>query len=362
MNGQVKVSVIIPFFNAAKTLKNCLESLENQDFGEKFEIIMINDCSKDNSLKVIKSTKLKNLKLFSLYKNLGPSGARNYGLDKSRGEYIFFLDADDKILPSTLSILYKKASSQKIDLVFCDKQKIENFHNQRHNLFAYTADKNFSSAEITKEIKKRVSDPVYLPGVIGCHGKLIKKSIIIKNSIRFVDKLRFMEDEIFIIDVLGYSKNVTYIRKQLYTHNIYSNVITARLKAFDYSFPISNFKVMSEHLKQSLKRRKCSNFEIELFGKQSLIFYIIYTLVSFSISIFRIKINLKKNIKARRKILKEIIKDKKIVEASNNYVASQNESSLIPKFIAWKCWIPLEFACNFRAKQIIKKQKGLILR
>mgnify|MGYP006092907651 CR=1 len=350
------ISVIVPFFNAEAHIDNCLRSLMKQDITEPYEILMINDCSKDNSLKKIKNFNMTNIKIFSLEKNSGPSVARNKGIKEASGEYIFFLDADDTISKETLNILYKKAKKENIDLIFCDKKRVENSLNKRENTFAYSSDKDFTQSEITEEIKKRVLDPDYLLGVIGCHGKLIKHSILTDNNIRFKEELRFLEDEVFMNDVLGYSIKVSYIRKQLYTHNFNPSTSSARTEAFNYIFPISNFKIMSRHFKNSLLKKKCTTSVVNRFEKQSLIFYIIYTLISFSLSIFRGKVNIKKGLEQRKKILIEIVKDQEITQAAKSYLPSKDESKWIPKAISYKSYFFLEFFCNLRAKQIIRKK------
>ena len=120
MTDTYKISVIIPFFNAVKYINQCLESLALQDFKFPYEIIMIDDCSTDESLKLIKNHKNFNLKIFQLSNNSGPSAARNIGLSKANGNYIFFLDIDDIIEKNTLSKLYETALEKDYDLVFQD--------------------------------------------------------------------------------------------------------------------------------------------------------------------------------------------------------------------------------------------------
>ena len=351
------ISVIIPFFNAEAHLNKCLKSLMEQDISEPFEILLINDCSTDNSLEVIENFNFPNIKIFALEKNSGPSAARNKGIEKAKGEYLFFLDADDSILKETLNILFKKAKTENINLVFCDKKRIEGSFNNRDNIFAYFSDKDFSKSDIIEEIKKRVSDPNHSLGVIGCHGKLIKYSILLENNIKFEEKLRFMEDEIFMIDVLGCSNKVSYIRKQLYIYNINPTISSGRSEAFNHIFPTSNFKIMSSHVKKSFLRKSCSIDVANKYEKQALIYYVIYTLISYSLSIFRGKINLKKGLEQRKKILKEIVNDKDISEAVKSYSISKDESKWIPRAISLKSYLFLEFFCNLRAKQLIKKIK-----
>ena len=113
-----KVSVIIPVYNAKDYLGRCLDSVINQTLKD-IEIICINDCSKDNSLEILKeySSKDKRIKLINHKTNKGESAARNTGLDNAKGEYIAFLDNDDTIDSNFYEKLYKKATETNADIV-----------------------------------------------------------------------------------------------------------------------------------------------------------------------------------------------------------------------------------------------------
>jgi teichuronic acid biosynthesis glycosyltransferase TuaG len=90
----MKVSVIIPTYNSEKYLKECLSSVINQTY-KNLEIIIVDDKSIDNTIKIIKKIKDKRIKLIELEKNSGVAIARNKGIEISTGDYICFLDSDD---------------------------------------------------------------------------------------------------------------------------------------------------------------------------------------------------------------------------------------------------------------------------
>lgn len=109
------ISVIIPLYNAEKYLSDCLDSLLDQTFSD-FEIIVVDDCSTDNSVAIVESYAPKfngRLILTATKKNSGNAGytARNKGFLFSRGEYVFFMDADDMIIETALEELYKNVCS-----------------------------------------------------------------------------------------------------------------------------------------------------------------------------------------------------------------------------------------------------------
>ena len=111
----IKVSVVIPVYNTYKYLPECLESVINQTLAD-IEIICINDGSTDFSSKILEeyASKDKRIKIIS-QNNQGVSCARNRGLEIARGEYIYFLDSDDKITLTALEELYDIA--EKISLI-----------------------------------------------------------------------------------------------------------------------------------------------------------------------------------------------------------------------------------------------------
>lgn len=104
-------SIIVPVYNAERYIRICINSILEQTFKD-FEVIIVDDCSTDNSYKICKELYGENerVKLFRHKKNLGfPSFGRNEGIEKARGEYIWFVDNDDAILPNALEKLHKAA-------------------------------------------------------------------------------------------------------------------------------------------------------------------------------------------------------------------------------------------------------------
>lgn len=90
------VSIVVPVYNAEKFLKDTIKTVEEQTY-EKWELILVNDCSKDNSTQIITDAIEKNsrIRLINLEKNSGAAMARNKGIEEANGKYVAFLDADD---------------------------------------------------------------------------------------------------------------------------------------------------------------------------------------------------------------------------------------------------------------------------
>ena len=116
-NG-LDVSVIVPVYNAEDSLEQLLDSLFSQETGYSFEVIAVNDGSSDGSGRLLDSRAQKEKRLRVIHRaNGGAAAARNEGLDAAGGEYIFFADADDRVLPGAIEHMVRMARQQNLDLV-----------------------------------------------------------------------------------------------------------------------------------------------------------------------------------------------------------------------------------------------------
>lgn len=122
MSSNPLISVIIPLYNKENSIKNTIQSVLNQQF-DLFELIIVDDGSTDNSLGKLREFNDSRIKIVSK-KNGGVSEARNYGVRKSTAKYIFFLDADDIILPGCLSTFYDLTQKYSSKSVFTSNFKI----------------------------------------------------------------------------------------------------------------------------------------------------------------------------------------------------------------------------------------------
>ena len=114
----LKLSIIVPVYNAAQYLERCISSLLDQDIPfNEYEIIIINDGSTDNSLDIAYLMQQKSTNIIVLTKdNGGASAARNTGLKYAKGKYIQFVDADDFIIPHTLKKILEVTFSKELDI------------------------------------------------------------------------------------------------------------------------------------------------------------------------------------------------------------------------------------------------------
>lgn len=140
------ISVIVPVYNCEKYLTRGIDSLVNQTYFEKLEIIFVNDGSTDKSELIIDSyvSRYNNMRLFTQC-NKGVSAARNTGIEKSNGSYIAFFDADDVAEPKLYETLYKLLINNEADISIVDYSMIfldGTSKKHRDNCFKILSDKS----------------------------------------------------------------------------------------------------------------------------------------------------------------------------------------------------------------------------
>lgn len=210
------ISVIIPAYNAIPYIDKCMDKLINQDFKGKYEIIVVNDGSKDNTLDELKkySKKYKFIKVID-QKNAGQAVARNKAIDITKGKYIMFVDIDDFVDTAILSKMYNLAEKKKADLVYCDYYEYHSSNDLR-------LVKNY----FTDNEKKNAILANFAPW-----GKLYNRDFFINSNLKFLEGKLF--EDIAIIPVLAaLSKKSVYLRQPLYYYNC-SNVSSIRKNKYN---------------------------------------------------------------------------------------------------------------------------------
>ena len=204
----VKISVIIPVYNAEKYLSKCLESIINQTFKD-IEIICINDGSYDKSEKIINkyAQKDKRIILFN-QKNKGAGLARQKGIELSNGEYLSFIDSDDLFHYRTLEIAYENIKKYNSEVVWF---QFANFHRKKK----VKMNENIDSYEV-----KNFSMSMCWCCVVW--NRVWKASIIKKNNIMF-GKIISGQDNVFNAIIFPFLKNITILNVTLVYHRNVKN-------------------------------------------------------------------------------------------------------------------------------------------
>ena len=210
---KIKVSIIIPVYNAAEFLKKCLDSAKNQTL-DSIEILCIDDGSTDVSLDILKeyASSDSRFKIFS-QNNLGAGSARNLGIQNANGDYIVFLDADDWIELDMCELLYNHAINLSTDLVLFDNiwhfedSVSECIHNSSEDLQYGYDEEIFNFYKIKDEVFNGYFGVIW--------DKFYKTSFLRENNITFPD-YKIYNDVEFHIKSLILAKKISYFPKIFY--------------------------------------------------------------------------------------------------------------------------------------------------
>lgn len=232
MNKTPHISVILPVFNAEKTLSKCIESILNQYLTD-FELIIINDGSNDNSLSICENYAAKDNRIILINQpNKGVSAARNSGLDSVKGKYICFIDADDWVEEKYLSAFFEENKNPDKEIViqscFEDTKILSRIKCTLPNkLYDNTS---FSS----------IFTQLHILGYGYPFAKLYQTNIIEEYRLRFDTEINFIEDLLFFLNYLQYIQSMRSISKAYYhyishptnvslsySHNSYNSEIKA---------------------------------------------------------------------------------------------------------------------------------------
>ncbi|WP_405305377.1 glycosyltransferase [Methanobrevibacter sp.] len=216
----VKVSLIMPVYNNENHLENALDSIVSQTFTD-FEVLCVDDGSSDNSPEILKSyaNDDSRIKIIS-QENSGPGHARNNGLRQSSGEYIFFMDSDDWIVPDFLKLTYENAISNDSDILFFKIGNIVNGENVElkpyYNFDEIFKDANFNNLTFNyKSIRKHVMNSHFAPWT-----KLYKKEFLDRyEDFEFDEKLPY-EDVLFHIKATLRSSKISFVPHYLYYYRL----------------------------------------------------------------------------------------------------------------------------------------------
>lgn len=216
-----KLSIIIPTYNCEKYIKRCIESLIIQKY-INIEIIVIDDGSTDNTFDIcnLESKKDSRIKIFRK-KNNGVSSARNLGIEKATGEYIFFIDSDDYIEDNTIEECMKIIEDNDIDILkfgyyrecgkYKKKYKFSTINNKVINKQWY-------------ELNNIYSNLVSSSDFYNIWNAIIKKEIV--SGLKFNETIKYGEDYLFMVELVFKSSSIYFYDKPFYHYCINNNAVT----------------------------------------------------------------------------------------------------------------------------------------
>lgn len=214
-----KISVIVPVYNSEEFLTESINSLLNQTFTD-FEVICINDGSKDQSLRLLKNLKKRDDRIKIIDKeNSGCGSARNVGIENAEGEYVYFFDPDDFIREDAFEKLYENAKNNDSDMVLSQiawysEGKSINLNKPGIDLENIFENVDFNNFTFTyKDIKRYVLNSYFAPWI-----KIYKKDFIkVENHFRFQENIAF-DDVPFHVETIINAKRISFVPETFYQY------------------------------------------------------------------------------------------------------------------------------------------------
>lgn len=210
------LSIIIPVYNVEKYLARCLDSILNQNISN-YEIILVDDGSKDKSGDICDeySTKYRNVNTYHK-ENGGASDARNYGIKKATGDYIWFIDSDDYIDDDCLGKIIDIMKNKESDVIICQSKIAEDNKSIRDEC-SYTIKKGmYDSHQFMLELKRNPKSVIFCPQ---CY--IVSKHFLKKHNLLFYKGIIY-EDELWIPQLLINANKIYYSGLNIYYHYMHS--------------------------------------------------------------------------------------------------------------------------------------------
>ncbi len=298
--SKIKVSVIVPVYNAEKYLEKCMESLVNQTLKD-IEIIAVNDGSKDNSYQMLLDYQ-KNYPFIRVLnkENGGQASARNLAIENALGEYLGFVDADDYASLTMFEEMYLKATENDYDAVFCDHYEVKG----EKKIYKQFCD-----------VSSKVS--IYKHCLVSPWNKLIKREVYLNSGVTFPEGYIY-EDTAWFANLIPFLDKIGRVEKPLLYHMVNENstMTTRQEERTANIFPVMEF-MLSFYQEKGL---------MEKYGEEVEYFYTRILLLS----------SLERIAKIKNKTLKKQMALRSIEEIEKrfpNYKKNKHLSGKTGKFI-----------------------------
>jgi glycosyltransferase involved in cell wall biosynthesis len=246
-----KVSVIVPVFNTASYLECCINSILGQSFSD-FELLLVDDGSTDDSGAICDEYAKKDKRIRVFHKeNGGVSSARNLGLDNAKGEWVYFVDSDDEVLPDGFQTMMD-GISEDVDVVMAGFEKIN-----ENGLMIETIDESGETVILSKKESLSSLYHRYALGYVYLGWmwlRMFRNEVIQRDRIRFDTNLAIKEDTLFETQYICRSNGVTrFVKKPVYRYFMRQNgAMSGWRHGFDYKYVDSFYALVKmKHVIQS---------------------------------------------------------------------------------------------------------------
>lgn len=213
--GQALISVIVPVYNAKTYLPQCVDALLSQTYRD-FEIILVDDGSTDGSAGLCDAFREKDSRVIVIHQaNKGPGAARNAGLERAAGEYVCFVDADDRVSREYLRTLAEKTEGT--DLVICAMTKIPE-------------ELDTKAPEAPRRVTRPVVENLFSGGSVDGYlwNKIFRRSILEAYRVRMPEDIFLWEDMLFFVNYIRHIDSILFIPDRLYYYREHDGQLTSQ--------------------------------------------------------------------------------------------------------------------------------------
>ena len=268
MSGPI-VSIIVPVYNAEKTIQRCVESILGQDF-QDFELLLIDDGSQDASGALCDAFAQRDARVRVLHKeNGGVSAARNLGLSQAQGVYLQFLDSDDWITADATTMLVRTAREYQCDLVISDFYRVVG--DRVSHKGDIQEDTVLSREEYAAHMMERPADFYY--GVLW--NKLYRRESVERHHLRMNPEISWCEDFMFNLEYIRYAERFYALQVPIYYYvktkgSLASQYLsipkTIRMKLMVFEYYNRFFKTVLDEEEYERSRLKVYKFLVDAAG------------------------------------------------------------------------------------------------
>lgn len=261
----MKLSIIIPVCNVEQYIGPCLESIYRQGLSDgDFEVIVVNDGSTDNSMKVVEDIRLHHHNIQIIHQDhAGPSVCRNEGMEMAKGEYVLFVDSDDLLMDNGLTVLLKKALDTSADMVVADFMRL----NDDEITSVYDSQVTDSQVVDKTGLDYYVED--YDPGVGSFIWRILyKRTFLNENHIRLEPGV-YYEDIPFLQECYLKAQRVIGVHLLYYIYRI-------RQRSCTYSFTMKNAMDYNTAIANSWRLTEMGNLPERVVTRQKKNIYLFF--------------------------------------------------------------------------------------
>ncbi|MBQ7040586.1 glycosyltransferase [Candidatus Saccharibacteria bacterium] len=246
------LSVIIPVYNTGEAFLNLYESIEKDRY-KNLELLVVDDGSTDDSLKILRAAAAKDKRIRVLsQKNSGASSARNLALKNATGKYVFFIDSDDDILKTHFTKL-SKALEDGAGLVSCGYRYHRVYNDKSHDTYTNPpVERKPSDTDLSFILRQDVRDG----RLYAATNKAFRSDIIKQGNLKFDTKKKFAEDTKFVLDYLSvliknHNLKIGYVLEATYLYHYGTETSTVRESSLIWKNWENSFKDFQDFAKNN---------------------------------------------------------------------------------------------------------------